>query len=269
MPLPIVRPRRKHWYNVKSGKGKGYISNAFDYKLGYEESLQNVTNFENPEISSNVSEYIKINRRKYHLISDFDEDFFNDYEDILNNICYQLSLEATEVLQDFIYDKAYVEYTTDSGYSQWYHRTYDFPTAFNVYIYPTAHTLAYQIAFFYDTLTPAKGIRRKTKINVGLEGSELKEYNVYRNLMPRYLSIYGIDKRKDLPDILNTPVTVYHSELIRDRRKRKRIWTGSANIYYQRKVGRREGRWYESFDKWFRTEGYIRFLKLCKEEELI
>ena len=77
--------------------------------------------------------------------------------------------------------------------------------------------------------------------------------------LPPHISVVdGSDVRQRLPDILNTPIKYYYYESY-DRKKRV--------SRYHRAV--RKGRWYETFDKWFRTYGEQLFLKLCRERGLI
>jgi hypothetical protein len=100
----------------------------------------------------------------------------------------------------------------------------------------------------------------------------MTDYDVDRDQpLPANRSLTGKDMRKEMPDILNTPVTIYknidYEDQIYTRKKKKeyKFRIGVRNSV----VGKRQGRWYEAFDKWFRTEGYAYFKRLCEERGLI
>lgn len=249
MPLPIVYPKRKKWYNQESGTRKKRFSpdDASDSMV------------------VNIDDYIKLNRRKFYLIDDFDQGVFDELSVAMKKVQFVMAKECTIKLRELIEERAYVEYNSGRD-SVWYNRSFQFPTAFDVFVYIKPNRLDYRINFYYESLYTSPAVHRISRISVGEESEDV---NVYKELMARYLSIYGVDTRKDLPDILNTPVTTYESKRITDKRRRKktRLWYGGSHTVV--KTGKRQGRWYEAFDKWFRTEGYERFKELCKMYHII
>lgn len=185
-----------------------------------------------------TSDNIRLLRYRYNKINDFDEYFVEDYEEELEEICDILSECATDNLQRLIKERAYADSISPS-----YVRTDTFPDAFEVEVSVSVRTgaLHFDIIFYYDYLQ-----------DYAVDDSSGWE-------LPPHISVVdGSDVRQRLPDILNTPIEYYYYESY-DRKKRV--------PRYHRAV--RKGRWYETFDKWFRTYGEQLFLKLCRERGLI
>ena len=225
MPLPIVYPKRRNWYEKEAGGARW--------------------NLDTEKLEKNLDDFLQIKRWKFYREFQFVEDFINNYKKQLGYIQRTLSLECTQKLQELVEERAYVQYIEGKG-EEWYDRSYMFPTSFQVGIFIKNSRLMYTIKYFYNDLEPELGEQL---------------YGSHDRTLPRYLSLYGVDVRDDLPDILNTPVTMYESDYdARFKKKVRRVL---------RKTGRREGRYFQVFDNWFRTELYDEFLRLCKEQGLI
>lgn len=223
MPLPIVYPKRKKWYEKTAG-GKWEIDEK--------------------KLKKNTEDFLQIKRWKFFKEFEFTEDFFEEYEKKIINVQRYYSYNCTRKLKELAEQRRYVKYTREgnSTGSFYYDRDGRFPTVFNVFVFIKNNRLVYKIHYFYQDL-------------------KIRRWNRREESLPRYLSLYGVDKRDDLPDILNTPVTLYHnSDDLRFKHGTRR---------FERKVGKREGRYFEVFDNWFRTFVYNDFLKKCEDEGLI
>lgn len=227
MPLPTVYPTRKKWYPVA-----GVVKQD--------------------SIDQHWNDYIKLNRRKFYIIDDFDKDFFDRLGSHWKEIGVEMSKYCTAKLRELIKERAYVSYASHSFLGAWYERTLSFPNVFRTYVRLENNRLTFRVEFFYERLL-------------------MSDYDVERDQpLGAHTSLSGKDMRKDMPDILNTPVIIYknldfESQVGVSRKKRKYRFS----MLNKTAVGKREGRWYEVFDKWFRTEGYDYFKKLCKERGLI
>jgi hypothetical protein len=91
MPLPIVHPTRKKWYYVQG-------------------------NVKRNDIPENWNDFIKLNRRKFYLIDDFDKDFFDKLGKYWKEIGLEMTKYCTAQLQEEIKKRAYVEYVRSNFY---------------------------------------------------------------------------------------------------------------------------------------------------------
>lgn len=220
MPLPIVYPKRKKWYEKTAGARW-----EIDEKT----------------LKKNTEDFLQIKRWKFFKEFEFTEGFLDYFKNDLMAIQRWASYNCTRKLKELVEKRRYVMYTREGNSTGtfYYDRDGRFPTVFNVFVFIKDNRLVYKIHYFYQDL-------------------KIRRWNRREESLPRYLSLYGIDKRDDLPDILNTPVTLYHnSDDLRFKYRTRR---------FKRKVGKREGRYFEVFDNWFRTEMYNYFLKKCEEK---
>ena len=246
MPLPKVHPKRKKWYVVDASQKK---SGRLSWKNRINPVKVEINLPKKYSIEKNVDDFFRVRRWKFFKEDEdfgFVDGFMSDYKRSLAKIQQTMVYESTLKLTEIMEKRAYVEYVEkETNLNTWYLRTYFFPSAFDVFIYIRDNRLVYEIHYFYEYLRPKN-------IFMGYDGAAY---------LPRYKSLYGADIRDDLPDILNTPITLYTNRY--DARFKKKSRKVSA------KAGRRKGRFFEVFDNWFRTEGYQRFLELCDEEGLI
>lgn len=226
MPLPIVYPKRRNWYEREAGGARW--------------------NLKTKQLEKNVDDFLQIKRWKFYKEFDFMDDFLNDYKKELIRIRNILSLECTQKLQELAKERAYVKYT-EQNTSEWYERSNNFSSSFEVGVFIKDNRLKYTIRYFYNDL-------------IADWGEQL--YDSVDRTLPRHLSVVtGEDIRDILPDILNVPLTLYESSW--DRRYKKK----TRRVL--RKAGKREGRFFQVFDNWFRDELYDKFINLCKERGLI
>ena len=198
-----------------------------------------------------TSENITLLRYRYNKISDFDEYFVEDYEEELEEICDIVAEKANKELTRLISERAYVSYT-----SPYYIRTEEFPDAFEVDVSVSMKTgaLHFDLIFYFDYL---QSYSFKDDIETGKYVSDEGSFSWS---LPAHKSLDGQDMRQRLPDILNTPADYLVVNDVNTTGKTKKTT-------YKKMI--RKGRWYETFDKWFRSEGEQLFLKLCRERGLI
>lgn len=201
-----------------------------------------------------VSEYIKLFKFRFNKFPEFDEYFVEDWAEELKEVVDVLTVKANNKLNELIIERAYAE----NASGVYYERTEMFPDAFEVDIYvdDKSGNLHADIIFYYDYLDD----REYGYVSGKTDTESAYLINGARKGLPSYKSVVdGRDMRKKMPDILNTPVTYdYYLWYKSGGKKRSKHY-----------MAIRKGRWYEEFDKWFRTEGEAEFLDLCKKHGII
>ena len=107
MPLPVVIPKRKKWYEKRADevRSKRFVIGDADNNI----SKKNKIIMEN-----NIDDFLKLQRWKYYKDDDFKfirDGFLNEYKKKLTYISAVLSYQATLKLREYIEDRAYVLYT--------------------------------------------------------------------------------------------------------------------------------------------------------------
>ena len=164
----------------------------------------------------NIDDFLQIKRWKFYKEFDFMDDFLNDYKKELIRISNTLSLECTQKLQELAKERAYVKYT-EQNTSEWYERSNNFSSSFEVGIFIKDNRLKYTIRYFYNDL-------------IADWGEQL--YDSVDRTLPRHLSVVtGEDIRDILPDILNVPLTLYESSWDRRyKKKTRRVLRKAGNV---------------------------------------
>jgi hypothetical protein len=182
-----------------------------------------------------TSDNITIMRYRYNKIDESLVDFSRSFLEGLDEVCLDVEDRANEVLRRIVAQMAYVQYTTGEDDQVSYIPTLEFPESLNVIVSVgiDSGALHFDIEFNYRDLS-------------------VESYD--HDFLPAHASIEGRDVREDMADILNTPITYYDWDYKHENLRPR---------------GERKGRWYEMFDRWFRSYGEQLFLKLCRERGLI
>ena len=134
MPLPIVYPKRKKWYEKTAGAR---------------------WEIDEKKLKKNTEDFLQIKRWKFFKEFEFTEDFFEEYEKKIINVQRYYSYNCTRKLKELAEKRRYVKYTREgnSKGSFYYDRDGRFPTVFNVFVFIKNNRLVYKIHYFYTPVT--------------------------------------------------------------------------------------------------------------------